>query len=203
MRKIIVLLWIFLLFPSIIWAQEKVDAPVWNVGDRWVFTQGNIEVVSSDQNSYTLKFSKDTCVIENKRSQTIILDKSTLNRIYIVMGDKRENYLVDLRRILNFPLNLGKEWNDSHLGHALKGQNDFTETFKIIGWENVKVQAGDFKSFKLEYTYEIRSGANLGLSGKAIYWYAPEVKYFVKCQYDKSFWRGVDDWELVSFKLKE
>ncbi len=54
MRKIIVLLGIFLFFPSITWAQEKVEAPVWNVGDKWVFTQGNIEVVGSDQNSYIL-----------------------------------------------------------------------------------------------------------------------------------------------------
>ena len=61
MRKITFILWIFLLFPSIIWAQEKVEVPVWNVGDKWVFTQGNIEVVGSDQNSYILNFSKDTC----------------------------------------------------------------------------------------------------------------------------------------------
>ena len=45
MKKIVLLLGIFLLFPSITWAQEKVEAPVWNVGDKWVFTQGNIEVV--------------------------------------------------------------------------------------------------------------------------------------------------------------
>jgi len=30
--------------------------------------------------------------------------------------------------------------------------------------------------------------------GKAIYWYAPEVKYFVKGQYDKVYWKEVDDW---------
>ena len=82
MQKIFFLLWIFLLFPSITWAQEKVEAPVWNVGDKWVFTQGNIEAVGADQNSYTLNFSKDTCRVENKG--LIVFDKSTLNKIYAI-----------------------------------------------------------------------------------------------------------------------
>ena len=99
MKKIVLLLGIFLLFPSITWAQEKVEAPVWNVGDKWVFTQGNIEVVGADENSYTLNFSKDTYILENKGFEKIIFDKSTLNRIYALKGDKREKYTVGTRRI--------------------------------------------------------------------------------------------------------
>jgi len=109
-RKIICLLWIFLLFPSITWAEEKVEAPVWNVGDKWFFTQGNIEVVGSDQNSYTLTFSKATCRAENKGLEKIMFDKLTLNRIYALMDDKREKYAYTQRRILNFPFNPGKKW---------------------------------------------------------------------------------------------
>jgi len=40
-------------------------------------------------------------------------------------------------------------------------------------------------------------------SGESFYWYAPEVKYFVKCQYDTNYWTGVTNWELISFKLKK
>jgi len=203
MRKIIVLLWVFLMFPSIALAQKKVEVPVWNVGDNWVFTQGNIEVVGSDQNSYTLNFSKDTCRVENKG--LIIFDKSTLNRIYAIREDKRSEYTFFQRRILNFPLNLGKEWSDTCAFQPstgpLKGVtiNAF-ETFKILEWEDVKVQAGNFKTIKLEFAIENRT---TNTSGKSIYWYAPEVKYFVKCQYDKSYFLGVTDWELVSFKLQK
>jgi hypothetical protein len=64
----------------------------------------------------------------------------------------------------------------------------------------VEVQAGNFKSIKLEYT---EKNMSVGDSGKAIYWYVPEVKYFVKCVYDKSFWVRVADWELASFKLNK
>ncbi len=110
MKKII-LLGFVLLFPIITSAQDKIEAPVWNVSDKWVFTQGNIEVVGADQNSYTLGFSKDTCIIENKKLEKMILDKSTLNRIYALKEDKREKYTLAQRRILNFPINLGMEWN--------------------------------------------------------------------------------------------
>ena len=88
MKKITVLLWIVLLFPSITYAQEKVEAPVWNVGDKWVFTEGNIEVVGADEKSYTLNFSKDICIHQSKGFEKTIFDKSTLTRIYGLKGNK-------------------------------------------------------------------------------------------------------------------
>jgi len=205
MRKIIYLLWIFLLFSSITWAQEKVEVPFWNVGDKWVFTQGNIEVVGSDQNSYTLNFSKDTCRVENLGFEKIIFDKSTLNKIYAIREDKREKFTNTQRRILDFPFNLGKKWNDTGtvtpLSGPMKGTTmDVSETFKVLGWEDVKVQAGNFKTIKLQHTIENRT---MMASGESLYWYAPEVKYFVKCQYDTNYWTGVTNWELISFKLKK
>jgi len=205
MRKITFILWIFLLFSSITWAQEKVEVPFWNVGDKWVFTQGNIEVVGSDQNSYTLNFSKDTCRVENLGFEKIIFDKSTLNKIYAIREDKREKFTNTQRRILDFPFNLGKKWNDTGtvtpLSGPMKGTTmDISETFKVLGWEDVKVQAGNFKTIKLQHTIENRT---MMASGESFYWYAPEVKYFVKCQYDTNYWTGVTNWELASFKLKK
>src|SRR4030042_1946871 len=203
MRKITFILWIFLLFSSITWAQEKVEVPGWNVGDKWVFTQGNIEVVGSDQNSYTLNFSKDTCRVENMGFEKIIFDKSTLNKIYTIREDKRGKYTQPMRRILDFPFNLGKEWNDTGTVTSWSGPMkgypmDVSETFKVLGWEDVKVQAGNFKTIKLKHTIENRT---MRASGESFYWYAPEVKYFVKCQYDTNYWIGVTKWELASFKL--
>lgn len=205
MKKMIFLGWLIVFIPAMLFAQEKVEAPVWNVGDKWVFTQGNIEVVGSDQNSYTLNFSKDTCRVENKGFEKIIFDKSTLNKIYAIREDKREKFTGVQRRILDFPFNLGKEWNDTGtvkpLSGPMKGVTmDYFEAFKVLGWEDVKVQAGNFKTIKLQHTIENRT---MNASGKSIYWYAPEIKYFVKCQYDTKYWKGVTDWELVSFKLQK
>jgi hypothetical protein len=205
MRKIVLLIGIFLFFPSITWAQEKIEAPVWNVGDKWVFTKGNIEVVGADKNSYTLNFSKDTCILENNGFEKIIFDKSTLNRIYALKDDKREKYTVTMRRILNFPFNLGEEWKDTCTARVLVGLwaealNDYSEAFKVLGWENVGVKAGNFKTIKLEYTLKnMSAGPVIASPFKHIYWYAPEIKYFVKCQYDQGLVRG-SDWELTSFR---
>ena len=45
------------------------------------------------------------------------------------------------------------------------------------------------------------------IMGTATYWYAPEVKYFVKCEYDAAhvkYYKGdIVNWELTSFQLKK
>jgi len=212
MRKIIVLLGIFLFFPSITWAQEKVEAPVWNVGDKWVFTQGNIECVDSDQNSYGMKFSNDTCALENQGFNTILFDKSTLNRIGVLEKGKHKKYTMGLRKILNFPFNMGKQWKDEYSGKRLGGLHldvveSYTEAFTILGWEALEVRGGKFRAIKLEYkhimTYSPSPFASVPLERKSIFWYSPAVKYFIKCQYDKSYPDEVKDWELTSFKGKK
>ena len=34
-----------LLLPFVLFAQDRVEAPVWNVGDKWILTEGSVEVV--------------------------------------------------------------------------------------------------------------------------------------------------------------
>jgi len=75
---------------------RKIDAPVWNVGDKWVLTgEGSIEVVNTDQNSYALKFSDGICVVERQGHNTIIYEKPTINRIHFTDGGKRKKYVMD------------------------------------------------------------------------------------------------------------
>ena len=66
---------------------------------------------------------------------------------------------------------------------------EYHETFRVLGWEEVEVRAGKFKAIKLEYKIELSLRGTMGwFSGtesKAWYWYSPEVKNFVKCQYEK------------------
>jgi len=210
MKRMIFLGWLVLFLASAVGAQEKVEAPVWNVGDKWVFTQGNIEVIGADKKSYALNFSKDTCILENSGIEIIIFEKSTLNRIYILKEDKREKYTMGRRRILNFPFHPGKQWQDTFTGKILTGPSagqymwNYSESFTVLGWEDVTVRAGRFKAIKLEYIAKNIMGTGpASWEGWIRYWYSPNVKYFVKCQYDKSNWYGVQDWELASFKLKE
>jgi len=211
MKKMAFLAWLIVFLPAMASAQDRVEVPVWNVGDKWIFTQGNIEVVGADQNSYTLNFSKDTCILENMKFEKIVFEKSNLNKIYNIKGDKRIKYTGARKRLLNFPLNPGKQWQDTCLQTILTGflsgieTLDLAETFKILGWEDVQVQAGKYRVIKLEYKQKnITSGNTMfGVEGWIRYWYSPDVKYFVKCQYDKNMYEGVKDWELTSFTLKK
>lgn len=212
MKKMSFLVLIILFSPIVLFAQGKIEAPVWNIGDKWYFTSGNIEVVNADQNSYTVNFSDDTCIFQNQGFKAIIFEKPTLNRIGVLVRGKRKEYTVGLRRILNFPLSIGKQWKDEYSGKRMVGTHpdvseSFTETFTALGWEDLEVRAGKLRAIKLEYkhvmTYSQSPWASVPLERKSIFWYSPAAKYFIKCQYDKSYPDEFKDWELSSFKGKK
>ncbi len=201
MKKMICLVWMILFLPTQTFAEEKIETPVWTVGDKWLFTpRGTMEVVAADEASYTVKFSASNTLT--------IFDKSTLNRKYVLEEDKRREYKGSLRRILNFPLVMGKTWEDISPGKATRDriggqENLYFETFKVLGWEDVKVKYGAFRAVKIEYRQEGQSPAGGRWVGKAWFWYAPEAKYFVKCKYEKtSVWIEFYDWELAALQLK-
>lgn len=193
---------------QIVLAQEKVEAPNWNVGDKWTSTDGmTIEVIGKDENSYKVKFQKETFLFE----------KSTLNRIYPVEGKKRQTNRVALRRFLDFPLVVGKQWKDNYsaqvkweeehnnarnVGSSIGDETQIFESYRVLGWEDVGVEAGHFKAIKIEYKREWSSPTGDMRAGKAWYWYSPEVKNVVRMQYDKSpMWSQYHDVELKSYNL--
>jgi hypothetical protein len=214
-KKIIFLGFLLVFLAPMVFAQEKIEAPVWNVGDKWTYTgDGNIEVIKSDPNGYILKFSEGKCIVESQGCKTILFEKATLNRINAVEGDKGKKYVMGLSKILDFPLSAGKQWktgysgNEPGFGHQLS--YDFSESYKVLGWEDITVQAGKFKVIGMEYRRKAISSSGTWASiGEEIvnqYWYSPDVKYFVKCKYDKDWMKGkkeIFDWELTSFQLKK
>lgn len=218
MKKIFFLAWAALFLPALLCAQEKIEAPAWNVGDKWVFTgEGTIEVVNADQNSYALKFSDGIFIYETQGYNTIIFGKPSLNRIHYLDGEKHKKYRMGLSKILDFPFSTGKQWkygfSSSALFGPMKGRSsfDYSENFTVLGREEVVVRAGKFKAVKLEYKRITTGstawgGGSVGMEIKHHYWYSPDVKYFVKCQYDKDWVQGfkeVFNWGLTSFHLKK
>ncbi len=203
MKKIMIMGFLVLFLAPMVWAQETIEAPVWNVGDKWEFT-GNTstEIIGVEETNYVMKYSDRT------GDYLSILEKSTLNRTHTLEGEKRKVYRGGRKRLLNFPLSVGKKWKDTFSSRArgstiAADENLYYETYTILGWENIKVKAGEFKAIKLEYKQEGKSSRGDSWEGKAWYWYSPEAKYFVKCEYDRSMvWREFRDWELVSFHLK-
>jgi len=223
MKKMIFLGWLVLFFASAVCAQEKIEAPVWNVGNKWVFDrEGPMEVTGRDAQCYAVQFSGG--IFPKDASGIALFERSTLNVKYMLEGDQRKEYRGLRKKILNFPLTLGKQWKDLYQRDELaRGAVDwgsggvlvieYQETFRVLGWEEVEVRAGNFKSIKLEYKIQTSRRGGVGWiplgESKAWYWYSPEVKNFVKCQYEKGYTEGLDekgasgDWELVSYELKK
>ena len=216
MKKMVYLGWLIIFLPALVFAQEKVEAPVWNVGDKCNFTgDGGIEVIKADQNGYILRFSDRNCSFESEGFNTILFQKATLNRINAVEGDKSKKYTMGLRKILDFPLSNGKQWKYAYSATSMEGAAmhpiayDYSENYKVLGWEDVEVRGGKFKALRLEYKRVVTGASGWGLMGQEIknqYWYSPDVKYFVKCQYDKTWMKEkkeIFNWELTSFQLKK
>jgi len=206
MKRIILSGGLILLCVQMAFAQEKIEPPAWNVGDKWVYTQGmKIEVLETDGNGYVVEFP----------NQTIVFEKSTLNKVFSVQGKKRDPYKGNQRRLLDFPLTIGKTWKDTYsqalkwednpgryTGSSLGDETQIFETYKVLGWEEVEVRAGKFKAVKIEYKKSWSSPGTGMVEGKASYWYSPEVKCVIKYQYDKSpMWSKFTNWELISFDL--
>ena len=223
MKKIVYLGWLIVFLPSMVFAQEKIEAPVWNVGDKWVFDrEGPMEVTGRDARHYAVQFSGG--IFPQDASGIALFERSTLNVKYMVEADQRKEYKGFRKRILNFPLTLGKQWKDLYqrdeYGSAGFSSTagvlavEYRETSRVLGWEEVEVRAGKFSAIKLEYKIETFSRSTIGWmprgESKAWYWYSPEVKNFVKCQYEKGYREALTegkgaraDWELVSYELKK
>jgi len=207
MKRILLSGVLILLCAQMVFAQEKIEAPAWNVGDKWVFTQGmKMEVLEADENGYVVEFP----------NQTLLFGKSTPNKVFTVQGKRKEPYRGNQRRLLDFPLTIGKTWKDTY-SEALKWEDTYTsriggsslgdetqifENYRVLGWEEVELRAGKFKAVKIEYRKGWSSPGTGMVEGKAWYWYSPEVKCVIKYQYDKSpMWGKFTNWELISFEL--
>jgi hypothetical protein len=197
MKKMILLSFLVLFIPAIVCGQDKVEVPVWNMGDKWKLTEDvTIMVVSADERYYGVKY------LTGAGESILIFEKSSLNRLYYMDKDNRKPYELRNKRLLNFPLEIGKSWKDKYMTKGALKEYTYWETFTVLGWEDVQVQAGKFKTVKIEYKQA--NADEPAKEGKLWYWYSPDVKYMVKCQYEKSsYWDASYDWELTSFELKK
>lgn len=172
--------------------------PKMMVGDSWV----------------TKEFSKKGIVTRNR---TIIETKSDGSFVEEIKDDKgrtlNEYYNNKYQRVisinvekgsavkipkppekrLEFPLFIGKKWNDEFDAWKRGNIRHFTNEYIVDKYERINTKAGSFKAFKI-----IRLGSipEKSWKGKEEYWYSPEAKRIV---------RSIPDWrygsELLSYKL--
>jgi hypothetical protein len=205
MKRMILVSLMVLFVPISVFGQDKIEAPVWNVGDKWTFTAApTMVVVKADESTYTVKH------ITPKMEYLLIYDKSSLNRLYSLEGDKRMPYREANKQALDFPLSPGKTWKNTYSTSMTRGnirlaeEYTFIESHTALGWEEVEVRAGKFKAIKIEVKYErLQEVKGQPKEGKVWVWYSPEAKNLIKRQIPKVFWTGYNDWELTSFQPRK
>jgi hypothetical protein len=197
MKKMILLSFLILLMTGIGYGQDKVGVPIWNIGDKWKLTEDvTILVANADESSYAVKY------LTPGGESILIFEKSSLNRLYVMDKDKRLPYEGSNKRLFNFPLEIGKSWKDKFISKGAVKEYTYLETFTPLGWEDIVVQAGKFKTIKIEYKQS--SSDDPAKEGKLWYWYSPDAKYMIKRQHEKSrYWDAAYDWELTSLELKK
>jgi len=208
MKRVIFLAWLcFFLVPTA-WAQEKCEAPVWNVGDKWTYklVTGDTlthEVIEIKQESYILK-------MEGGDGPNLIgYDKSNMNvRFLIEEGGRQVESDNPLRKLFDFPISVGKKWSDATssyvpLGPNKRGKALFEQAFKVVGFEEIAISAGKLKAYKIHFAQTHQASRN---SGWIRFWYSPEAKNWIKREVEKGpFWKNAPwakDAELVSYTLK-
>jgi hypothetical protein len=162
------------------------DAPVWEVGDTWQHVVPNgkyseVRVIGKDT------FNKEEIyVLENKfeNSNSGVSTRTLGIRVEIdkVTGSKQKP-IATSQWEYEFPLYLGKKWNRTVTGRGGFGgisSENYFYTYKVTAYEDVTVQAGTFKAFKIEREQKsMLTGSSLIM----LTWYSPQVKNYVKQNY--------------------
>ena len=174
--------------------KESAEAPNFITGDTWEFrtpftkyTRTVVEVTPEGNNVVTLTSYPGT---------KLILDKN-------LVPIKTEGTPVDERsfigwKFLDFPMTPGKKFS-----YRVQGVTAvFTVSIEAIKWENVKVPAGKFRALRIEGCWRNESSWWYGCG--MTFWFAPEVKVFVKRQTPSTWAASLrdTDFELVSFSVR-
>jgi len=182
-------------------AQDKgTERPNVKVGDRWVFVMRVTSGAKLLERAWVVTSVSPTRIegTENGKPLALTPDLSTIDS----PREKHSN-----EKLLSFPLDVGKQWsyvddivfNDQFLGTV---QNRTNMSVAVLGYEKVRVPAGEFDAFKLEAKGNWVSPQAAGPGTVQVtYWYAPAVRAIVKKVEQAT---GVPTYitELVEFQLQ-
>lgn len=119
MKKIIVLSLVILFLVSMAWAQEKCEAPVWNVGDTWTykFTNGHTETRE------VIDISNDLFIVKIEGEQNLsAYNRKTMNLKYLIdENGKQVEAMSGVRKLYDFPIVVNKMWSDTTVSEKKRG----------------------------------------------------------------------------------
>ena len=181
-------------------AQNKgTERPDVKVGDRWVFVTRSTAGAKLEY-AWVVTSVSPTGIAGTENGQPLALTPD----LNIIESPQEKN---SDERFLSFPLEVGKHWsyvndyvlNDMTLG-TLQGHNN--ESVAVLGYEKVRVPAGEFNAFKLELQCKwVSPQAPFPGACDDTYWYAPAVRAIVKKVW-QSTGMPISTTELVEFQLQ-
>jgi hypothetical protein len=182
------------------WAiAQTADRPDVRVGDEWKFAV-YYTVPSATPNRTWLITAVTAAGIDGIENGEPLRLTHELN-VVESPRDKSSDF-----RLLAFPLEVGKRWhyvNDWVFKmNASTGKS--TVDAAIVGYEKVRVPAGEFDAFKLTSRESLSgtspSGSQYAGEITRIYWYAPQARAIVK-SISHDPYLGTTTLELVAFQL--
>jgi len=181
-------------------SQEKCEAPVWNVGDYWIFQSNN----KSWWSQKVVRIESDLYIIKNPNDRyTYGYDINSLNlKVYVDSEGKKVTPQTESGLSYDFPLYVGKTWSKMLQGVLTDNrEQDYLYTFQVISFEHVILRTGVFKAFMISCK---RNMIGSGNTATCYIWYSPEVKNIVKFKFIASYGDQrtiARDYELVTYRF--
>jgi hypothetical protein len=182
-------------------AQDKsTERPNVKVGDRWVFVTLRPTVGTKLEYAWVITSVSPTGIEGTENGKPLALTPD-LNIIESPQEKHSDN------RLLSFPLEVGKQWsyvndyvlNDQFYG-TLHGRNEVSVA--VLGYEKVRVPAGEFDAFRLEAKGNwVSPNAPAPGTSDLTYWYAPAVRAILKQELQVTYMPTTAT-ELVEFQLQ-
>jgi hypothetical protein len=189
---------------------EDANKPDLQVGDRWSWQHTNALANEQDYTQINDVISVSPTEIRmrlrKKGTPNAVIQTFTPELNPIDTGDAR--WSPSLGRFA-FPLLPGKKWNSTFDKMLLASgkHGKFYGKGEVKGLEKVTVPAGDFQAYKIVVTFDAAGTDENSMTGltQETYWYAPEVRNYVKLDttfsHDKLV-RNQDLYELLEFSLR-
>jgi len=179
---------------------QKAEQPVVKVGDEWQFVVWYTVPSTTPNRMRVITAVTPTRIegTENGEPLSLTLELNTVES----PSERLSNM-----RLLSFPLEVGKKWRyETEWLFKPKGsKGTYTGDVTVVGYEKIRVPAGEFDAFKLVDRRAIRgiSAINSTIDAEATltYWYAPAANAIVKSE-SRNPYLGPSTVELVGFRLQ-
>jgi hypothetical protein len=192
------------------------DAPIlWpeiKAGDRWTYRR-----IDLSENRLAGRYELKVTFVGLNGIQAVGTAHGTGEEIdttwtpeWNVVNDRRTGSFIPDNGVLRFPLKVGNTYTSQFevvrpRQGAFRARNTLTVT--VVGWEEVTVPAGKFRALKIDApgTYQRQDVAGAGKVHYTV-WYVPEVKRWVKWQFENTDFRGQplrrEGEELIEYRLQ-